>query len=313
MPLTVTPLHPDLPTSRVVLQHPDLLEPATDPGAELDRQIALYVALGVTEAAGLTPETLAAAVGPLRTVLDAAVGGPSGASDPEDAVPFVLVLDVDPNDAAPAMVRRGLHGVSVIGRDEAEGYRPIDGVDVPRGRAYLLLDVDTGSDLCGVRPEDALVAVRARGRTPLTMAEGIALTTIRPDMLRPNRCYSLMGSRAGNQRVPAIWISDRRVKLGWCWDRNPHTWLGAASAGARRGASPVASLRRRAPVLSSAGRSVAGCRAARPPRARGTSPRRGAGARARRASTTARCGACVPQEHSIQTEPSGSVCRVPTV
>jgi hypothetical protein len=237
MPLTITPLDPDLPTSRVVRQHP-LFTPETDPDAELDRQVALYVALGVAEAAGLTAQTLAAAVAPLRLALGAA-GRPTGATDPEDGVPFVLVLDVDPNDAAPAMVRRGLHGVSVIGREEAASYLPIDGVQIPDGPAYLLIDVDTGSDLCGVRPEDALVAVRTRGRTPVTMAEGIALTTVRPDMLRPNRCYSLMGSRADNQRVPAIWISDRRVKLGWCWDRNPHTWLGAASAGARTSVPPA--------------------------------------------------------------------------
>jgi hypothetical protein len=36
--------------------------------------------------------------------------------------------------------------------------------------------------------------------------------------------------------VPAVWISERRAKLGWCWDRNPHTWLGAASATGRVGA-----------------------------------------------------------------------------
>lgn len=254
MPLTVTPLDPDLPTSRVIRQHPELLEPETDPLAELERQVALYVALGVVEAAGLTAQTLAAAVDPLRRGLTAAVSGPSGATDPENAVPFVLVLDVDPNDAAPAMVRRGLHGVSVIGRDEAAGYLPIDGLEIPGGPAYLLIDIDTGSDLCGERPEDALVAVRARGRSPLTMAEGIALTTVRPDMLRPNRCYSLMGSRADNQRVPAIWISDRRVKLGWCWDRNPHTWLGAASAGGRSGGSPASMSPAAVPPASASAR-----------------------------------------------------------
>jgi hypothetical protein len=99
---------------------------------------------------------------------------------------------------------------------------------------YLLTHVDTGSEHCGVRPEDALATVLGRGRTPLTLAEGVALTIVRPDMLRPNRCYSLAGSRTGtNQRVPAVWISERRAKLGWCWDRNPHTWLGLASAGGR--------------------------------------------------------------------------------
>ncbi|WP_211374317.1 DUF5701 family protein [Cellulomonas fimi] len=87
-----------------------------------------------------------------------------------------------------------------------------------------------------VPPESALEAVTARGRTPLTVDEGVALVVVRPDMLRPNRCFSLMASRAGNQRVPAVWISERRPKLGWCWDRNPHTWLGAASAGGRTGA-----------------------------------------------------------------------------
>ena len=32
-----------------------------------------------------------------------------------------------------------------------------------------------------------------------------------------------------------MWISERAPKLGWCWDGNPHTWLGIASAGARVG------------------------------------------------------------------------------
>ena len=124
-------------------------------------------------------------------------------------------------------------GVSVIDRDEAPTYRPIPGVEVP-AVPYLLWGVDTGSELCNVRPEDALVTITGRGRTPLTIDEGVALVVVRPDMLRPNKCFSLLASRTGsNQRVPAVWISERRAKLGWCWDRNPHTWLGAASAADR--------------------------------------------------------------------------------
>jgi hypothetical protein len=150
-------------------------------------------------------------------------------------VPFVLVLDggtARANASVPALRRGTRPGVSVIDDDEMAGYRPLPDLDVPAA-PYLLLDVDTGTEFCGVRPEDALVTVRGRGRTPLTVAEGIALVAVRPDRLRPNRCFSLMGSRAGNQRVPAVWISERRPKVGWCWDRNPHTWLGAASAGGR--------------------------------------------------------------------------------
>ena len=151
-----------------------------------------------------------------------------------DDVPFVLVLPgLDLNDVAPAMRRGTRLGVSVIDRDEAPTYRPLPGVEVP-AVPYLLWGVDTGSELCNVRPEDALVTITGRGRTPLTIDEGVALVVVRPDMLRPNKCFSLLASRTGtNQRVPAVWISERRAKLGWCWDRNPHTWLGAASAADR--------------------------------------------------------------------------------
>jgi hypothetical protein len=132
-------------------------------------------------------------------------------------------------------MRRGSKlGVSVIDDAEMAGYLPLPDLDLPTGPGpYLLHGVDTGSEFCGTTPEQALLAVRERGRTPLTIAEGLALVTVRPDMLRPNRCFSLMASRAGNQRVPAVWISERRAKLGWCWDRNPHTWLGATSAAGR--------------------------------------------------------------------------------
>ena len=49
------------------------------------------------------------------------------------------------------------------------------GVPVP---AYLLVGVDRGEEFCGVPPEDALPVIRGRGRTPLTIDEGIALVTI---------------------------------------------------------------------------------------------------------------------------------------
>ena len=50
----------------------------------------------------------------------------------------------------------------------------------------------------------------------------------------------MAGSRRGDQRVPAFWVSEGRPKLGWCWDRNPHTWLGTASCA---GASDAGSRR----------------------------------------------------------------------
>ena len=75
-----------------------------------------------------------------------------------------------------------------------------------------------------------------RARSPLTVHEGVAVTTVRPDLLRGGSRYSLLGSRCGDKRVPAIWVSERRPRLGWCWDGAPHTWLGSASCAARIGA-----------------------------------------------------------------------------
>ena len=242
MPTVITPVDPLLPTvSAEASPAATAYDPAADRQAELDRQIQAYVELGVAGLLGLDAAGLRALAEPLRPALAALPAPAADAGD--DSVPFVLVLSPDLfaehghdlNDAVPAMRRGRQRGVSVIDREELATYRPIEGVEQPDGPVWLLHGIDTGSEFCGTPPEAALVTVRGRGRTPLTIPEGIALTVVRPDMLRPNKCYSLMGSRAGNQRVPAVWISERRAKLGWCWDRNPHTWLGAASAAGRQG------------------------------------------------------------------------------
>ena len=119
--------------------------------------------------------------------------------------------------------------------DEIAGYVPIEAVTLPAAPAYLVLDVDLGAESRDVRPEDALREILAAGRSPLTIDEGIALVLQQPEAIARNWGFSMAGSRRGDQRVPAFWISEGRPKLGWCWDRNPHTWLGTASC-ARRAA-----------------------------------------------------------------------------
>ncbi len=106
--------------------------------------------------------------------------------------------------------------------------------ELPDQRAYLLFDVERGEEFCGVVPRDAMATIAERGRTLLTIEEGIALVTHFPQVLVKNKCFSLGNSRSGDRRVPALWISQKAPKLGWCWEGNPHTWLGMASAGGRR-------------------------------------------------------------------------------
>jgi len=79
--------------------------------------------------------------------------------------------------------------------------------------------------------------IKESHRSPLTIEEGVAIVTHYPEYLMKNNCFSLLASRhPGDKRVPAIWINaQKQANLGWCWDGNPHTWLGSASCRHRIG------------------------------------------------------------------------------
>ena len=165
---------------------------------------------------------------------DAVIAGPRRAAPAGRSV-LVLARDVVPvADAAGRVERRGRPVVlGQLDPEELDAYAPIAAVRLPDGPAYLAVDVDLGAASRDVRPEDALRAILAAGRSPLTLDEGIAVVLQQPEAIARNWGFSMAGSRRGDQRVPAFWISEGRPKLGWCWDRNPHTWLGTASCARR--------------------------------------------------------------------------------
>lgn len=192
--------------------------------AEFDRQIDTLARLGYPEIPRPTLDGLRHNLDDLYRESDV---------DPDDHIPFVVVMnDVPLDSAAERMQLNGKPATLMLQADELARFRPIAGIETPA--AYLLTDIDVGAEFANVPPRDALPVITGRGRTPLTIAEGIAVVTLRPDMLRKNKCFSLAGSRCGDSRVPAVWISQRAPKLGWCWNGAPHTWLGVASAGGRR-------------------------------------------------------------------------------
>lgn len=203
---------------------------------EFDRQVATLVAKGYPGLAGLPDDQFAGLVEPLRAV----VGGCADEAPTRSRVPFVLVTGaslVPAEELVPLMTLDGGGQAGVVDRNHGqEGlapYQPLADLGVPSSPVYVLLDVERGEEFCGVRPADALPAIQARGRTPLTIHEGIAFVTLVPQALEKNRCFMLSGSRRGDRRVPAVWISGKAPKLGWCWEGNPHSWLGTASAGGR--------------------------------------------------------------------------------
>jgi hypothetical protein len=218
---------------------------------ELDRQAARLLELGLPDFVGLARAAFTQDVEVLRTRLRGHASGDPSAG----RVPFVLVVSGDAvSDMAaaeqqvPLLRLAGGTAPGVLDRNHGEQglapYRPIDEVGPPPAQVYALVHVERGEEFCGVPPQDALPVIYGRGRTPLTINEGIALVLLHPRVLERNACFMLSGSRRGDRRVPALWISGKAPKLGWCWDGNPHTWLGVASVGERiAGRTPSASSR----------------------------------------------------------------------
>lgn len=118
-----------------------------------------------------------------------------------------------------------------------DDFNVIEKVAIPVGEAYLLINVDRGKENRNIAPHHALKIIKRQNRPPLTIDEGVTIVTQYPEFLIKNNCFSLLASRhLEDKRVPAIWInSQKQPNLGWCWDGNPHTWLGSASCSLRIG------------------------------------------------------------------------------
>jgi hypothetical protein len=203
------------------------------PTIDASAQVETIIASGQAAAAGLAPEDLRAAAARIAPGLAAAVAALPPATP--ERVPFVLVIPVaalPPTAGLPTLRLSGRPGRLAKGMDDVDAFGSLPGVDVPTS-LYALVDVQRGSEYRGRTPEQILPELEARGRTPLTAAEGIALVTAHPETLERNHCFHLAGSTAGDRRVPGLWIGDRAPRLGFCWAGNRHDWLGVASVGGR--------------------------------------------------------------------------------
>ena len=201
------------------------------PTAQADRLIAL----GVHEIAGLTPAELCQA---------AVAAGPRA-----DAL-LVLHPDRAPASRLTGLVEReGRQGFVVADMTDVDAFAPIEQAAPPAAPVYLVDALDRGDEMANWSPDEALPAITGRGRTPLTVGEGLHWLLQQPEALQRNRCFMTIGSRLRkadgrlDTRTPALWLSngtgrdgrERRgaPKLGWCWAGTRHTWLGFASAAGR--------------------------------------------------------------------------------
>src|SRR5690349_5107965 len=140
----------------------------TEAELEFDRQVDALAMAGLPEALDLAEECFRASVEPLRDLLP-------DVEPRADRLPFVVVvphLPVIP--VLEAVHTVGGPGFTTMDDDDLAGFRPLPELEVPVG-PYLLLDVDTGADTLDVPPVEVLPRLTAAGRSPLTIAEGLAV------------------------------------------------------------------------------------------------------------------------------------------
>jgi hypothetical protein len=208
--------------------------------SEFDRQVANLLRLGYPALTGMSENRFRELLAPLREEV-VTRSGPAPVEGPAPGTArFLLVVSTDLLPAEQALplttlAGRTRPGFAAFDPDDLARFRAAEPVAslVPDRPAYLVTGVERGEEFCNVTPDKAEPAIAERGRSPLTIAEGVALITHYPGALEKNKCFSLAGSRCGDRRVPALWISNGAPKLGWCWAGNPHLWLGTASCAAR--------------------------------------------------------------------------------
>lgn len=205
---------------------------------ELNTQIQTLIQKGYPALAGTTEIEFLHLVKPLQLCIEEL---DLPACDIENGyLPFVIVVksELVPTEAAMSAVEKdGKCGITKLFPHDPADFDTISNINIPNSQIYLLLDIDRGGATINIPPSEALIKIQSEGRFPLTIDEGVAIVTHYPEFLMKNNCFSLLASRhAGDQRVPAIWINaNKNPNLGWCWDGNPHTWLGSASCGKRSG------------------------------------------------------------------------------
>jgi hypothetical protein len=201
-------------------------------------QVDAYVAAGYHDLADMTEAEFRTRLEPHRSTLDRAIADGLRLATDSTHVPFVVAVSsrlVERGDrVAPLrVVGRDAPGVVDRGhRDKLDAYEDLGELEIPDADSYLLLDVDRGDTYREIAPDDALVSLAARSRSPLTLDEGLSLATVHPAVFEVDAGFLFAGSRHG-LRVPALWITAGTPMLGWGGGATPETWLGVASTALR--------------------------------------------------------------------------------
>lgn len=200
--------------------------------AEFDRQVNNLIQNRYPLFAGISDNEFLKLFEPLKVQLENLNFTPVNVE--EGKLPFVIVIksDLVPTTKAMSVANKdGKEGITKLNPHEPSDFQIIESVLIPNNVVYVISNIDRGRENINLAPSEAIKIILSDGRSPLTIDEGVAIVTHFPEFLMKNNCFSLLASRhGGDKRVPAIWINaQKHPNLGWCWEGNPHTWLGSAS------------------------------------------------------------------------------------
>jgi hypothetical protein len=205
----------------------------------LRQQLDRYVQLGVPKLAGLLEPNFRALAADLIARHDRV---PAGAGGAEARIALLLVIRsslVAPEKLMPLVSVRGKAGYVDMTPSMPETFVTIEGIDIPSRPVYVVHDFDAGDHFRNQAPSAAAKLIGDAGRQPVTIDEGVSAAVLNPELLRDGHAYSILASRSTDKglakSVPALWVSRGAPRLGWCWNENPHSWLGSASCLARSG------------------------------------------------------------------------------
>ena len=199
----------------------------TDAELEFDRQVDCLALAGLPALLDVKDECFRAMLEPLRDLLPSRRSRGGG-------VPFVVVVpDAPVGVLLGAVSTPGGCGGSPLSAGELAGFAARPELDVP-SVPYLLLDVELGEATAGLPATEAEARVVAAGRTPLTLAEGVAVLLCDCGVRRATPSFTLLGSRNEAGAHPVLVCGADGPVLTGAEAGTARDDLGAASCGGRR-------------------------------------------------------------------------------
>lgn len=202
---------------------------------EFERQVETITGREYSEASGIKPDEYRKIFEPLKERIREIAQREKEMK--EGHIPFVIVIKSDviaPEKKMPLIELEGKKGYTTMDADTIKGFKPIEGVKIPNGKAYLAVDIETGKTSLGKTPDEATKKIKSEDRSPLTLDEGVALITHHPEILNDHYVWA-PGSRHGGGGVADLWLSGGEPELGWNYSDGSDSRWGSASCGSRIG------------------------------------------------------------------------------